>query len=96
MRQSKARSRQRDPLPESFRTLEEFWAFWDTHSTADYEDFMEDVDMRIRIRSTRVYCAVAKDILAQVRTEARRQGVATETLINLWLGEKATQATQGT
>jgi len=33
---------QRDPLPENFDSLEEFWAFWDTHSTADYEDLMED------------------------------------------------------
>jgi hypothetical protein len=41
----------RDPLPENFRSLEEFWTFWDTHSTADYEDFMEDVDMDVAIRS---------------------------------------------
>jgi len=39
--------------------------------------------------SSKVYCAVAKDILAQVRDQARRQGVSTETLINLWLQEKA-------
>ena len=42
---------QRDPLPENFRSLEEFWTFWDTHSTADYEDLMEDVDMEVNIRS---------------------------------------------
>lgn len=41
----------RDPLPENFRSLEEFWTFWDTHSTADYEDLMEDVDVRVNIRS---------------------------------------------
>ncbi|MCG2737059.1 MAG: hypothetical protein L6282_11800, partial [Candidatus Methanoperedenaceae archaeon] len=28
---------------------------------------------------------VAKDLLALLRTHARRQGVSTETLINLWL-----------
>jgi len=37
---------QRDPLPENFRSLEEFWTFWDSHSTADYEDFMEDEKKR--------------------------------------------------
>jgi hypothetical protein len=26
-----------------FQPLEEFWAFRDTHSTADYEDLMEDI-----------------------------------------------------
>lgn len=40
----------RDPLPENFRLLEEFWAFWDTHSTADYEDLMEDLDVQVNIR----------------------------------------------
>jgi hypothetical protein len=37
---------------------------------------------------------VAKDIMAQVRAQARRQGVSTETLINLWLQEKAAEAVQ--
>jgi hypothetical protein len=35
---------QRDVLPESFDTLEAFWEFWDTHSSADYEDEMEPVE----------------------------------------------------
>ncbi|MFQ5814686.1 MAG: hypothetical protein ACE5I2_16030, partial [Anaerolineae bacterium] len=59
-----------------------------------YEDFMEDVDVRVDIRSSKIYCAVAKDLIAQVRTQARRQGVSTETLINIWLREKATEAVQ--
>jgi hypothetical protein len=33
----------RDALPENFTTLEDFWEFWDTHSSADYEDTMEAV-----------------------------------------------------
>ena len=86
--------RKRDPLPENFGSLEGFWAFWDTHSTAEYEDLMEEVDVKVDIRSSRIYCAVAKDLLTQVRAEARRQGVSTETLINLWLREKTTEAGQ--
>ena len=95
MPKNKKQAPQRDPLPEDFGSLEDFWAFWDTYSTADYEDLMEDVDMRIDIRSSKVYCAVAKDLIAQLRTQARQQGVSTETLINLWLREKVTEATQG-
>jgi len=94
MPESKKQTTQRDldPLPEDFDSLEEFAAFWDTHSTADYEGQMDDVDVHIDIRSSKVYCVVAKDLLAQLRTHARRQGVSTETLINLWLREKATKA----
>lgn len=83
---------QREPLPENFEALEEFWAFWDSHSTADYEDLMEDVDIEVDIRSEKVYCAIAKEIAEQIQTEARRQGVSAETLVNLWLKEKLLEA----
>lgn len=43
---------QRDPMPDNFDSLEEFWAFWDTHSTADYEDLMEDVESLDGIRAS--------------------------------------------
>lgn len=33
----------RDFLPKSFTTIEQFWDFWDKHSSADYEDYLEDV-----------------------------------------------------
>lgn len=78
----------RDTLPENFGTLEELWGFWDTHSSADYEDAMEPVEVEIDLSSSKMYCPVAKDILRKVRAQARQQGVSTETLINLWLQEK--------
>jgi hypothetical protein len=37
----------RDALPEDFTSLGEFWEFWDTHSSADYEDTMEAVAFEI-------------------------------------------------
>lgn len=75
-------------LPENFDSFETFWEFWDTHSSADYEEVMETVDVEIDLISSKMYCAIAKDLLAEVRTQAHRQGVSTETLINLWLQEK--------
>jgi hypothetical protein len=80
-------------LPENFDSFEEFWRFWDTHSSADYEDFMETVEIDVDLSSSKMYCAIAKDVLLQVRTRARRQGVSTETLINLWLQEKLSAPT---
>ena len=61
MPENKKQATPRDPLPEDFGSLEEFW---DSHSTADYEDQMEDVDMDIDIHSSKVWCAMAKDLLA--------------------------------
>jgi hypothetical protein len=92
MPRSKPQARKPEPVAENFESIEEFQEFWDTHSSADYEELMEDVKVDIDIRSSRVYCAVAKDLLAQLRAQARRQGVSTETLINLWLREKAADA----
>jgi hypothetical protein len=78
----------KDVLPDDFQTVEELSDFWDTHSSADYEDDMEPVEAQIDLSSSKVYCPVAKDLLRQVRQQARQQGVSTETLINLWLQEK--------
>ena len=78
----------KDVLPENFTTLEELSDFWDTHSSADYEEVMEPVEVEIDSSVSKVYCPVAKDLLRQVRQQARQQGVSTETLINLWLQEK--------
>lgn len=78
----------RDVLPENFSSLEEFWSFWDTHSSADYEADMEAVAVDIDVISSKVYFPVAKDLLNQVHSQARRQGVSAETLVNLWLQER--------
>ena len=77
-----------DKLPENFDSFEDFWTFWDAHSSADYEDSMEPIEAEIELSSDKMYCAIAKDLLRQVRAQARQQGVSTETLINLWLQEK--------
>jgi hypothetical protein len=78
----------RDALPENFTTLEDFWEFWDTHSSADYEDTMEAVVVEIDPFSSKVYLPVAKDLLSKVRVQAHLQGVSPETLVNLWLQER--------
>jgi len=78
----------KDVLPENFTTLEEFCEFWDTHSVTEYEEFLEPVEVEIDLASSKIYCPAAKDLLLQIRQQAREQGVSTETLINLWLQEK--------
>jgi hypothetical protein len=57
-----------------FTTLEEFWAFWDTHSSADYEDAMESVEVEIGQPSSKVHGPVAEDLLNSARAQARRKG----------------------
>ena len=82
------RKKKRDPLPEHFNSLEEAGEFWDTHSGADYEEYMIpvdfDVDLKRRVHEVRVL----HEILQDVTKIARRRGLNTETLINVWLQEK--------
>ena len=85
--------RERDPIPESFNSLEEAAEFWDTHDTADYEDLMEEVEFEVDLRGSEYYYAISKDLVVKLRETARQYGVSTETLINLWLQEKLTQTT---
>lgn len=84
----KSRKRKIDPLPEHFNSLEEAAEFWDTHSTADYEEYMKeahfDVDLKWIVEELRV----AYDVMREVRKIAREQGLSTEALINLWLQQK--------
>jgi hypothetical protein len=43
----KSRKRKRDPLPEQFNSVEEAGEIWDTHSGADYEEYMEEVHFEV-------------------------------------------------
>ena len=91
---NKQASIERDPLPESFASLEEAGEFWDTHDSADYEDLMEDVTFEIDLtEKPTYYFAVAKDMVAALHAIAQQQGVSTQTLINLWLQEKLLHTT---
>jgi hypothetical protein len=44
---TKKESAPSEALPESFDSLEAFWEFWDSHSSADYENLMEPVEVEL-------------------------------------------------
>jgi len=79
---------EKDVLPENFDSVEELWEFWDTHSSADYEDEMDLVEFEIQLESNKTYLPIAKDLYPKLRVKARAQGISLETLVNLWLQEK--------
>lgn len=39
--------RNKNQIPEEFRSIEEIQEFWDEHSTADYWEQMEEVDLEL-------------------------------------------------
>lgn len=59
-----------DPLPDSFATEEEAGAFWDTHSAADYAEYLKPADDIIKIRERVFEVRVAEDVFQKLQREA--------------------------
>lgn len=78
-------------LPE-FKTAEEEARFFETHSVVPYWDQLEPVEMVVtRPRKTQISIRFDPDILAQVQKIAAIRGVPYQTLIQLWVAEKAAE-----
>jgi hypothetical protein len=87
-----ADKQKRDPIPEHFKSIEEAAEFWDSHDLGDYWDLTREahfeVDIQRRVFLTALEPALAKKLTAV----AHKQGISTETLINVWLAEKVKEA----
>lgn len=63
--------------------------FWDTHSLADYWDQTKPADFEIDPDARRRYLvAVDPGLLKQIQKVARQRGLATESLVNLFLAQR--------
>jgi hypothetical protein len=84
----------RDPIPQHFKSIEDAADFWDSHDLADYWDLTReahfDVDIQQRVFLTALEPELAKKLVAC----ARKQGISSQTLINVWLTEKLMTAMQ--
>jgi len=82
----------RDPLPEEFETLDDLAEFWDTHDTADYEEYLTPVECEVAAHPTHEYVITLSDTLnALMRKVQEREGVSVSTLVNLWVQERLQQ-----
>ena len=83
------RAKPPDPLPEHFESLEEAGKFWDTHDSADYEEFMRDIEVKVDIRRRTYLVPVDSILYRRIQSIARKKGISTEALVNKWIQEKA-------
>lgn len=65
--------------------------FWDSHSLADHWDKTEEVELGVRAERRR-RVTLAPEVYTEVEELARRKGILTETLVNLWLVEQLRKA----
>ncbi len=84
------KTEKRDPIPE-FETLKDIAEFWDTHSTADYDDVTHEVQFEINLgegTESEQTVALLPELSKTIQAVARMRGVSIETLVNVWLTEK--------
>ena len=85
----------KDPIPEQFHSIEEVQDFWATHSTADYWDEMEDVEMELspalktRLEMKKLYrlLDLSKDQIVRIEAEAKQENTDSKQLITRWVLE---------
>jgi hypothetical protein len=59
-----------EPLPDSFASEEAAGAFWDAHSTMDYQQHLEPSDDTIEINERVFEVQVAEDVFKKLQQEA--------------------------
>ena len=86
--------KKRDPIPRHFKSLQEAADFWDRHDLTDYRDQTREAHFEVDIQRRRFLTALEPELAKKLTACARKQGVSTETLINVWLTEKVRETAQ--
>ncbi|MBI4675742.1 MAG: hypothetical protein HY741_29215 [Chloroflexi bacterium] len=77
----------RDPIPDRFKSVEEFEEFWSTHSLADYDDIQRDVHFNITLGEDE-FVPVKGEIARELAKRARQRKISVSELVNQLLEEK--------
>ncbi len=75
--------KKRDPIPDTFASIEEAAEFWDTHDLADYEDVWKEVDVRIDLKHPEpLRVDLDPKIAAEFTRRAREKRIPLAALVN--------------
>ena len=69
----------------SYREMSDYW---DTHDLADHWEKGKDVHFDVDIKSEVTYCALERDLSERVQEVARRHGVSSDTIVNMWVQDR--------
>ena len=70
------------------RSYKKIREFWDEHDLSDYWGKTRKVKFEVVLEPEVTYYPVEKDLSEKIQLEARKQGVPSDTLVNLWLEQK--------
>ncbi len=77
-----------DPLPDTFASEEEAGAFWDTHSTSDYEAYLEPVDITMDIKKRHFEIEIDRASFLALNAYAKKMNKPIKNLASRILKEK--------
>jgi len=83
-------SKRRKPIPE-FQDEAEERAFWESHDSVDYVDWIEGkraVLPNLKPSTQSISIRLPVDLLEQIKVEANRRDVPYQSLIKIWLSER--------
>lgn len=83
----------REPMPMHFKNVEQAAEFWDNHDLTDYWDLTKEAHFDVNLQRRTFLTALEPKLAKKLTEVARKQGVSTETLVNVWLTEKMKEAT---
>jgi len=81
------------PIPK-FKTEAEERAFWETHNSTEYVDWFQAQRVRfpnLKPSTQAISLRLPVSLLEQIKVEANRRDVPYQSLIKVWLAEKAEQ-----
>ncbi len=84
-------NKNRDPIPENFKTLDEFDEFWSTHSLADYDDLQRDAHFNIQLDHAETIM-LKPALVRELKKRARERQMSVDALVNSILEEKLKEA----
>ena len=70
----------------------EMGEYWDEHDIGEIWDQTEPAEFEVDIQSRRRYFPLDQELSRKIDEAARRRGVTSETLLNLWVQEKLLHA----
>jgi hypothetical protein len=62
--------------------------FWEVHDLSDFWAKTKKVKFDVDIQSEVTYYPIERDLSEKIQSVARKRGVSSDTLVNLWLEQK--------
>lgn len=78
------------------RSYAQIGEYWDRHDLSDAWGKTRKRKIEVVAEPEATYYPVEKDLSAKIQSVAKQQGVASDTLVNLWLEQKIKEQRSGT